>query len=163
MQALPIGGVPGYPKAMTQPRLAARAVIVRDGALLLVNAYPDGLSDLWCAPGGGVEAGQSLHGNLVREVFEETGLTIHPGALIHVSEFHEPASGFHQVELFFAATIADGALDEDWRDPEAIVTERRYFTQAELAAIRYKPDILPRLAFQPCPALSPGALETKAP
>ena len=42
--------------------------------MLLVNAYPGEASDLWCAPGGGAEAGTSLHDNLVREVLEETGL-----------------------------------------------------------------------------------------
>ena len=60
------------------PRLAARALILQDNALLLVNAFPDGRSDLWCAPGGGVETGASLHDNLMREVYEETGWHIAP-------------------------------------------------------------------------------------
>ena len=55
------------------PRIAARALILDRDRLLLVNAYPGGTSDLWCAPGGGVEAGQSLPDNLAREVHEETG------------------------------------------------------------------------------------------
>ena len=66
------------------PRLAARAVLIVDNRLLLVNAYPDHDSDLWCAPGGGVERGASLTDNLIREVYEETGLTVSVGA---------PASG----------------------------------------------------------------------
>ncbi len=40
------------------PRIAVRALIMKNQQLLLVNAYPDGQSDLWCAPGGGVEAHQ---------------------------------------------------------------------------------------------------------
>ena len=51
---------------------------------MLVNAWANARSDLWCAPGGGVEPGQSLPANLIREVHEETGLTIavsiQPGA-----------------------------------------------------------------------------------
>ena len=148
---------------MSQPRLAVRAVIVRDGALLLVNAYPGGQSDLWCAPGGGVEAGMPLAANLVREVHEETGLTIAPGRLVHVGEFHDPATGFHQVELFFAARLVAGALDPTWRDPEDIVTERRFFAPPALAAVRFKPDILPALAFEAPPGVMPGPLEAKAP
>ena len=148
---------------MTQPRLAVRAVIVRDGALLLVNAYPGGQSDLWCAPGGGVEAGASLADNLVREVREETGLTVRPGGLVHAGEFHDPASGFHQVELFFAAQVVEGKLDRGWRDPEGIVTARRFFAPGALAGVRYKPDVLARLAFDSPAGLSPGPLETKAP
>ena len=55
------------------PRVATRALILHQGRLLLVNAYPGGRSDLWCAPGGGAEPGQSLPTNLMREVMEETG------------------------------------------------------------------------------------------
>ncbi|MGR3344100.1 MAG: NUDIX domain-containing protein, partial [Paracoccaceae bacterium] len=73
------------------PRLAVRAIILQDDALLLVNAYPPSrASDLWCAPGGGVEAGRSLPGNLKREVHEETGLNIRVDALVLVNEFHAP-------------------------------------------------------------------------
>jgi ADP-ribose pyrophosphatase YjhB (NUDIX family) len=141
------------------PRLAARAVIVEAGRLLLVNAYPGGQSDLWCAPGGGVEACASLADNLRREVAEETGLTINVGALCHVSEFHNPQTGFHQVELFFLAQIVAGRLDPAWADPEGIVTERAFFAPPDLARIRFKPDCLQGLAFGDPPRITPGALE----
>lgn len=141
----PAGGISLRPMSRLKPRLAVRALILdSDDRLLLVNAYPDGRSDLWCAPGGGCEAGQSLPENLAREVREETGLTIEVGAPALVNEFHDPATGFHQVDLFFRCTIRAGALDTDWRDPEGVVTERRFFSRVELAAgqVRFKPDSL---------------------
>lgn len=131
------------------PRLAARALILQDGRLLLVNAYPGGISDLWCAPGGGVEAGRSLPDNLIREVHEETGLTVAVGPLALVNEFHDPATGFHQVDLYFRCTVAGGEVTADWHDPGKVVTERRYFSRDDMAAIRYKPDSLPDVAFAP--------------
>jgi 8-oxo-dGTP pyrophosphatase MutT (NUDIX family) len=146
----------------TRPRLAVRAVLLHEGQLLLVNAYPDGRSDLWCAPGGGVEPGASLADNLRREVAEETGLDIAPGPLCHVAQFHDPESGFHQVELFLLARITGGVLDPEWRDPEGIVTERRFFSPAALREVRFKPDCLPDLAFGTPPLLSPGAFERMA-
>jgi 8-oxo-dGTP pyrophosphatase MutT (NUDIX family) len=129
------------------PRLAARALIVDHDRLLLVNAYPGGQSDLWCAPGGGVEAGASLPDNLAREVHEETGLAVTVGDPALVNEFHDPATGFHQVDIYFRCTIAGGAVTPDWRDPEGVVTERRFFSRAEMADIRFKPDSLPDAAW----------------
>jgi ADP-ribose pyrophosphatase YjhB (NUDIX family) len=137
---------------MSSPRLAVRAILLREGRLLLVNAYPGGASDLWCAPGGGVERGLSLPENLVREVAEETGLAIRPGRLALVNEFRDRASGFHQVELFFRAEIVGGTLDPAHADPEGVVTLRRFFARDELPAIRLKPDSLPGVAFGPSDA-----------
>lgn len=129
------------------PRLAVRALILCENRLLLVNAYPDGRSDLWCAPGGGVERGTSLPDNLAREVHEETGLTIDVGAPCLVNEFHDPGGSFHQVDIYFRCTIRAGQLHADWIDPEGIVTERRFFTREEMGGIRYKPDSLPAAAW----------------
>lgn len=131
------------------PRLAVRAILVQDGRLLLVNAYPGGRSDLWCAPGGGVNPGTSLPENLIREVSEETGLSIAVGPLALVNEFHDPKTGFHQVDLFFRCTLIGGSLDPVHRDPGRVVTTRRFFAPADLGAIRLKPDSLPRIAFGP--------------
>jgi len=128
-------------------RLAVRAVIVHDARLLLVNAYPGGQSDLWCAPGGGVEAHASLPQNLMREVHEETGLRIDVGAPCLVNEFHDPERGFHQVDLFFRCRIVAGQICADWTDPEGVVSERRWFSAAELQTIRLKPDNLAQIAF----------------
>ena len=135
--------------ARSKPRLAARALILHQDRLLLVNAYPGGRLSLWCAPGGGCEAGQSLPQNLAREVHEETGLTVSVGAPVLVNEFHDPDSGFHQVDLFFRCTLLGGTLSPDWVDPEGVVTERRFFSRADLASgtIRFKPDSLPAAAW----------------
>lgn len=137
------------PMSRRTPRLAARALILHEDQVLLVNAYPGGRSDLWCAPGGGVESGASLPENLAREVREETGLTIAVGDPALVNEFHDPRSGFHQVDLFFRCTIIAGQIDPSWRDPEGVVTERRFFSRADLASgkVRFKPDSLPRAAW----------------
>lgn len=129
------------------PRLAVRAVILRDDRLLMVNAYPGGQSDLWCAPGGGVDRGASLPDNLMREVYEETGLRITVGAPCLVNEFHDPGRAFHQVDLYFRCQLIAGQLDDSWRDPEGVVHRRRFFSRDEMAGIRFKPDSLPGVAW----------------
>ena len=131
------------------PRLATRALILSEDRLLLVNAYPGGRSDLWCAPGGGADAGQSLPANLIREVHEETGLTIEVGPPALINEFHDPATGFHQVDIFFRCTVTLGSLDTTWKDPARVVTLRRYFSRSDLdlGRIRFKPDSLAQAAW----------------
>lgn len=129
------------------PRLAVRALILYEDRLLLVNAWGGGVSDLWCAPGGGVEPHSSLPDNLIREVHEETGLTVRVGAPVLVNEFHAPERHFHQVDVYFRCEIVAGRLDAAWQDPEGIVTERRFFARAEMSGIRYKPDSLPEAAW----------------
>lgn len=113
----------------------------------MVNAFRGNVSDLWCAPGGGVHLGQSLHENLIREVHEETGLSVAVGEPVLVNEFHAPEHGFHQVDLYFRCAITGGVLDDTWRDPEGVVTKRRFFSRAEMASIRFKPDTLPEAAW----------------
>lgn len=139
---------------MARPiRLATRALILHRNRLLLVNAWPDGQSDLWCAPGGGAEPHSALPDNLAREIWEETGLTVAVGAPALINEFHDPGRDFHQVDLYFHCTIVkgivNGAPDPGWRDPEGVVTERRLFSRDELKSgqFRFKPDSLPAAAW----------------
>lgn len=124
---------------MARPRLAVRAAILHRDQLLMVNAYPGQQSDLWCLPGGGVEPGQSLTENLIREVAEETGLAINVGQPILINEFHDPASGFHQVEIHFRAALVAGE-DLTLHDPEGVVNRFRWIARGALPALRHKPD-----------------------
>lgn len=135
--------------AKDRPRIAVRAIIVQDGRLLLVNAWPNGQSSLMCAPGGGVEPGQSLPENVIREVMEETGLQVKVGAPCLVNEFHDPERGFHQVDLFFHCTLVAGPnVSPGWEDPEGIVTQHRWVTEVELAETPHRPLSLGAVAFQ---------------
>jgi 8-oxo-dGTP diphosphatase len=127
-------------------RLAVRAVILHEDRLLLVNAWK-GKSHLWCAPGGGAEPHSALPDNLRREVHEETGLTVTVGAPCLVNEFHDPGSRFHQVDIYFRCTVVAGLLDRNWRDPEGIVSHRRWVTRTEMAGLAVKPDSLAAVAW----------------
>ncbi len=131
------------------PRFAVRAILLHEGRLLLVNAWPGQASDLWCAPGGGVHAGDSLPATLVREVREETGLTVEVGEPALINEFHDPASGFHQVEVFFRCRIAAGTPGMAWTDPEGVVNRQRLVTRGEISGLRVKPDSLAEIAWGP--------------
>ncbi|TMM55453.1 NUDIX domain-containing protein [Sulfitobacter sabulilitoris] len=145
------------------PRIAVRAIIVHEERLLLVNAWPKGRSSLLCAPGGGAEPGASLPQNLAREVHEETGLTISVGLPCLINEFHDPRSGFHQIEVFFRCALTGSAtISPDWKDPEHVVTEHHWVTRADMARLNVKPDALSDVAFNLDAALRYDPLEAVA-
>lgn len=134
--------------AQKSPRLAVRGIIVANGRMLLVNAWPAGRSKLLCAPGGGVDPGSSMPDNLAREILEETGLRVTVGTPCLVNEFHDPRSGFHQVEVFFRCSlIGDSAIAPDWQDPERIVSEHVWAAPEDFARLHVKPDSLFAIAF----------------
>jgi 8-oxo-dGTP diphosphatase len=65
-------------------RVAAYAVCVRDGQVLLARSPGPGGVPEWVLPGGGTEHGEDPHDTVVREVEEETGYRVEPTALLGV-------------------------------------------------------------------------------
>jgi ADP-ribose pyrophosphatase YjhB (NUDIX family) len=63
-----------------RPHLAVSAAILREGRVLLVRRGRAPALGLFTLPGGGVEAGETLAEAVVREVREETGMTVEPFA-----------------------------------------------------------------------------------
>lgn len=95
-------------------RLAAYAVIVRDGQILLTwyNGKGNGKAG-WTLPGGGVEYDESIEDGVVREVFEETGYHVTLGAPLTTDSFTAPHDragdrAFKSVRILFEATITGG-------------------------------------------------------
>jgi 8-oxo-dGTP diphosphatase len=64
------------------PVVACVGAIVHDaaGRLLLIQRGTEPSRGLWSLPGGRVEAGETAEQAVEREVLEETGLTVRPGA-----------------------------------------------------------------------------------
>lgn len=72
-------------------RVAAYAVIVRDGAILLSRLAPRVTKEeLWTLPGGGLDHGEDPRDAVVREVYEETGLRAEVGETAHLYSAHLP-------------------------------------------------------------------------
>jgi 8-oxo-dGTP diphosphatase len=91
-----------------QPAIAVGAVIRNpNGDVLLVRRGRAPRLGEWSIPGGKIEWGESVENALIREVREETGLTIEVLGLIGVVDsFTEDPSGnlsHHYVLLDFAA------------------------------------------------------------
>jgi len=87
-----------------RPQLAVSAAIFRDGKVLLVRRARSPAKGFYSLPGGRVEFGESLHTALVREIDEETGLTIEIVGLAGWREVLPGAGGGgHYLIMSFAA------------------------------------------------------------
>ena len=72
-------------------RVAAYAVIIRDGQILLSRLAPHiSREGLWTLPGGGLDHGEDPRDAVVREVHEETGLSLRIGETAHTFSLHLP-------------------------------------------------------------------------
>jgi 8-oxo-dGTP diphosphatase len=103
------------PRAYPQrPFLAVSAAIVRDGKVLAVRRARKPAIKLYTMPGGAVEAGETLFEAVMREVREETALTIEPVALAgHREAIMRDSEGRierHFVILCFAARFVSGDI-----------------------------------------------------
>lgn len=94
-------------------RIAARAVIIRDGRLLTVRVRTDE-GEFLVLPGGGQEHGETLPDAVQREVAEELGLAVVPRSLLYVREYvgknhamRRIHARFHQVEAVFHCECPD--------------------------------------------------------
>ena len=123
-------------------RIGAYAVVVRDGALLLTRisaiGYPPGW---WALPGGGIDQGEAPTDALVRELYEETGLSPVSVRLVDVHHVHTVAPGrgdrfedYHGIHLLYAVDVPadqtprvveqDGTTDEvRWVSLEALTAQ----------------------------------------
>jgi 8-oxo-dGTP diphosphatase len=79
------------------------------GRLLLIKRGHEPGAGLWSLPGGRVEPGETDAEALVREMLEETGLTVEPGRLI--GRVQRPGLDGDVIDISdYAATVIGGTL-----------------------------------------------------
>lgn len=116
----------------TRPFLAASAAVIRDGRVLIVRRGGTFGRGIYTLPGGVVEAGETLTEAVIREVREETQVTIEPVALAGYREMimrdNDGKIVRHFVIVCFAARWFAGEPVPDtteiaeaaWRLPEEL-------------------------------------------
>ncbi|MBI2170190.1 MAG: NUDIX domain-containing protein [Actinobacteria bacterium] len=93
------------------PEVAVGAVVVQAGRLLLIRRATPPAAGRWSLPGGRVQAGETLHEAVVREVAEETGLEVVVDGFLGWVERIDPGGAYHYVILDFTAAPSDPAAD----------------------------------------------------
>ncbi|MGW2488800.1 NUDIX hydrolase [Streptomyces sp. NPDC001606] len=98
-------------------RVAAYAVCVRDGQLLLARSPGPGGVPEWVLPGGGMEHGEDPYDTVRREVAEETGYHVEVTGLLGVDSFRTTLgrtaldrTDHHALRLVYEVAVTGGEL-----------------------------------------------------
>ncbi|WP_244299113.1 NUDIX hydrolase [Streptomyces viridochromogenes] len=117
-------------------RVAAYAICVRDGQILLARSPAADGTPEWVVPGGGMEHGEDPYDTVRREVEEETGYRIEVAGLLGVNSsrhtfrdrFGRPVD-HHSVRFVYEGRIIGGELRNEvggstdlaaWQDLDAV-------------------------------------------
>jgi mutator protein MutT len=89
------------------------AVVIDGTKVLLVRRGNEPLKGEWSLPGGALELGETLHQGVVREVLEETGLTVTPAGVVEILDriIQDEESArvrYHYVLIDFVCRVAGG-------------------------------------------------------
>ncbi|MCY7304192.1 MAG: NUDIX domain-containing protein [Thermoleophilia bacterium] len=102
---------------MTELTPRARIVLVDHGRLALIKRVRDGRT-YYLFPGGGVEEGETPQDAARREAFEELGVEVELGPLVHEESFGGT------IFFYYAAWIVGGSFGTgSWPD-HALLTDR---------------------------------------
>jgi 8-oxo-dGTP diphosphatase len=104
-------------------RVAAYAVIVRDGQILLSRLAPRvSRTELWTLPGGGLDHGEDPRDAVVREVHEETGLAVTVGETARTFSLHLPDTWRRgrRVDAHSLRIVYDGWVPVDSPEPQVV-------------------------------------------
>ena len=95
------------------PAVGVGAVLIHEGKVLLIKRGKEPLRGRWVVPGGTVEVGETLEQALVREVREETGLTVRPIEVVLVFDRIDregEAVRYHYVIVDYLCEYVSGTL-----------------------------------------------------
>jgi len=126
------------------PIPAVAVMVMRGDEILMIKRGKEPRKGTWTVPGGSIELGETLAMAARREVMEETGVRIEPGAAFTaIDAIYNDGSGglkFHYIIIYIEARYlggtpraGDDAADVKWVKTDTI---RQGFSHAEPGTLR---------------------------
>jgi ADP-ribose pyrophosphatase YjhB (NUDIX family) len=116
------------------PGFGVGAVVFVDDRLLLIRRGNPPNEGSWIFPGGLVEIGESIEDALIREVEEETGLTVRVGKLIELFDYidldEHGRVRYHYIIADYSCELVEGELEAG-----SDVTDVRWIRLDELPSL----------------------------
>jgi ADP-ribose pyrophosphatase YjhB (NUDIX family) len=116
-----------------RPIVGAGAVVIKNGAVLLIRRGKAPKLGRWSLPGGAQELGETIEEAVVREVLEETGLDVRILAFLDVIDLIEKdAYGirYHYTLIDYLAEVTGGTLA-----PGTDAADARFFSLEEALSL----------------------------
>lgn len=98
-------------KETKKVRATACAVIEKDGKVLLIKRNTNPFKNYWSLPGGHIDYGETAKQAVIREVKEETGLTIKPVFFSYRDEIYPDINWHGEVLIFHGKAEGKEAVD----------------------------------------------------
>ena len=130
-------------------RVSSRSIIIQDNKILLI-CFGNGL--YYNFPGGGIEKHETAKQAVVREVLEESGLTVDVGELVFSLEYEPFNCGYsygdgHHISFFFRCYVnnsiapAEPSHTDVSPDDESITSAAEWVSLSELHTVNFIPPI----------------------
>lgn len=125
-------------------RNAVRALIVRDGKVLLQHKRYDDGKERFVLPGGAPNDDETLKEGLIRECEEEIGCRVDVHDLLHVADFHKPRETTpptyrHQIEFIFQCHVSETYIAQNGSHPDKHQIDVLWVKLSELDTISFFP------------------------
>lgn len=127
------------------PRVGCGAAILKDDKLLLVRRRRNPEAGCWGLPGGKVDPFEPIADATAREIHEELGIIIKPGAMLCLVDQIDRTAGHHWIAPVFRVEYYEGtpaimepeALSElGWFSLETLPAELTVATRQAVAAMK---------------------------
>jgi 8-oxo-dGTP diphosphatase len=134
---------------MEKIRLRGCALVIKDGAILLIEFENDNDNDNgvhYNLPAGGLEPGETLVEAAVREAKEEACIDIEVGSVAFVYEYQPVKSNYiygdtHSVGITFECKLKEGSEPRMPENPDPKQTGVKWVPISELHSIQLYPEI----------------------
>ena len=115
------------------PSPTVQGWIERDGVYLLLRRNEEPYLGEWDLPGGFVEMGESPSDAVVREVLEETGLTVTPMEVIGTFTSEYGDTGKHTIDIAYLCRLDGGDFELDRTEK----TDAAWFRLEDMPALAF--------------------------